>query len=90
MHLFPKCFAFGNILIIVIAVISCSLWWLLPILLYVIALFTESFVKNRSLHVAYLSVVCSYIQMFCYGFGFVEEMINRKASKQSAEELYRP
>ena len=89
MHLFPTCFALGNILLILISIITLSWLWILPLIVYIIALFVESLCRNRSVKVALLSIVCSYIQMFGYGLGFIEELITGKASKQSAEQLYR-
>ena len=89
MHLFPSCFTLGNILLLLIALFTQSLYWLLPIGIYVIAIFCESLIKNRSIKVALLSVLTSYIQLFGYGLGFLQEAITGKASKQSAELLYR-
>ena len=89
MHLFPSCFTLGNILLLLIALFTQSLYWLLPIGIYVIAIFCESLIKNRSIKVALLSVLTSYIQLFGYGLGFLQEAITGKAFKQSAELLYR-
>ncbi len=89
MHLFPTVFALGNILLILIMFVTHSWIWMLPIILYVMALFCESLYFNKKINVALLSIVCVYVQMFGYGYGFLQELILRKASKQSAEKLYR-
>ena len=49
-------------------------WWvlpLLPILLYILLVFIDSSVKNKSLVIGYLSVKSSFVQLFGYGFGFL-------------------
>lgn len=89
MHLFPSCFAVGNIGLVILSMIFYSLWFLLPIALYVLMIFIESLIKNKSLKVALLSIVTSYAQLCGYGFGYIEEFITREASKKSAETLYR-
>lgn len=89
MHLFPSCFAVGNIVLFALAVVTCSFWWLFPIVLYVLMIFLESLIKNKSIKVALLSICTSYAQLCGYGFGYIEEFITRKASKKSAEMLYR-
>ena len=88
MHLFPSCFAVGNLGLLVLA-IFCGWYWLLPIGLYVSMIFIESLIKNKSIKVALLSICTSYAQLCGYGFGYIEEFIIRKASKKSAETLYR-
>lgn len=88
MHLFPSCFAVGNLGLLVLA-IFCGWYWLLPIVLYVSMIFIESLIKNKSIKVALLSICTSYAQLCGYGFGYIEEFITRKASKKSAETLYR-
>ena len=88
-HLFPACFAIGNVLLVLMSIIMCQWLWLLPIVLYVAAIFVESYVRNRRWRVAFLSVATSYIQMFGYGIGFMDEMITHRATDMAAERLYR-
>jgi glycosyltransferase involved in cell wall biosynthesis len=87
-HLMPAAFMVGHILLLLFALIFRSLWVLLPIVLYCLAVFTESSIKNRNIKVAVLSIAASYTQLFGYGAGFVEEIINHKAEKSTQEELY--
>lgn len=88
-HLLPSCFVMGNIVLIVLSIIFKSLWFLLPILIYILELFTESFIKNRKISIAFLSIVTSYIQLFGYGLGFLGEIITRKATRSTQEQLYK-
>lgn len=87
-HLFPTCFVLGHLLLFVLAIVHTP-WWLLPVGLYILALFADSLRCNRNFQVALLSPLTAYIQLCGYGLGFLEESITRKASKQAAEKLYR-
>lgn len=87
-HLLPSAFLIGNILLILLALLWR--WWcVLPLVAYIIMLFTESLIKNRSARVAFLSIATAYAQLVGYGSGFIAEMITRRASKAAAETLYR-
>ena len=88
-HLLPTAFALGNLLLVLLALVSRSAWWLLPIGIYVICIFAESLIKNKSLDVAFKSIAAAYVQLFGYGFGFISELLTHKASRATQEELYR-
>lgn len=88
-HLLPTAFALGNLLLVLLALVFRSAWWLLPIGFYVICIFAESLIKNKSLDVAFKSIAAAYVQLFGYGFGFISELLTHKASKATQEELYR-
>ncbi len=100
-YLLPTCFFLGNAFLLLMALISllglaccdCALgawWWiwLLPIALYVCAIFLESLIKNKKIKIAILSILTSYIQLCGYGIGFIDEWITRRASKKSMEAVY--
>lgn len=89
MHLFPSCFVIGNIALVALSIVFRSWWWILPIIVYVTAIFVESLLKNRRLNVALLSIATSYAQLCGYGFGYIEEFVTRRAARKSAETLYR-
>lgn len=101
-HLMPAAFVIGNIGLVLLAigllVVSCqysvfSPYWSLPILapivLYIIGIFCESLIKNKSVKIALLSIVAAYMQLFGYGIGFLGECITHKARKAKQEELYK-
>lgn len=49
-------------------------WWvlpLLPILLFILLVFTDSSIRNKSMVIGYLSIKSSFVQLFGYGFGFL-------------------
>ena len=86
-HLLPAAFVLGNIALVLLA--FWSPWFLLPIGIYILGLFIESLVKNKSVKIALLSIVAAYIQLFGYGTGFLGECITHKARKAKQEELYK-
>lgn len=45
---------------------------LLPLLLYSTLLLVDSSIKNRSLHVGFLSIPAAFVQLMGYGFGFLK------------------
>ena len=60
-------------------------WWtlpLIPILLYILLVFVDSSIKNRSLVIGYLSVKSSFVQLFGYGFGFLTAWWKRCVLRQ--------
>ena len=94
-HMLPACFGIGNIFLVLGAIISLicrwTYWWiwLLPIAVYVLAIFVESYIRNKKLEIALMSIAACYSQLFGYGTGFINEFITRKASKKNQEELYK-
>jgi GT2 family glycosyltransferase len=89
LHLLPACFALGNILLVLASIIFCCIWFVLPILIYIVTIFIDSFIKNKKTTISLLSILTSYIQLFGYGLGFLDEMITRRVSKKTAETMYR-
>ena len=94
-HLMPAAFVIGNITLVLAALVlsafslRLSALCLAPIVLYVLGIFCESLVKNRSLKIALLSIATAYMQLFGYGTGFLGECITHKARKKKQEELYK-
>lgn len=101
-HLLPAAFVLGNsalvlaaiaLLVISLVTKAFSPWWALlclaPIALYVLGIFTESLIKNKSLKIAFLSIATAYMQLFGYGTGFLGECLTHKARKAKQEELYK-
>ena len=49
-------------------------WWvlpLLPVVLYILLVFLDSSIRNKSAVIGYLSIKSSFVQLFGYGFGFL-------------------
>ena len=88
-HLMPACFVLGNIFLILMALVFRNPIWLLPLGLYVICLFLESLLKNRSLKIALLSIAASYVQLFGYGLGFLDELLAHRTIGKGQEEIFK-
>jgi glycosyltransferase involved in cell wall biosynthesis len=72
-HCLPALFLLGCIFLII-----CSFWrwWaILPIVVYALSLWLSALASTKSLKIACLSVVTSFIQLFCYGYGFIRAYI---------------
>ena len=61
-------------------------WWtlpLLPIILYILLVFIDSTIRNRSAVIGYLSIKSSFVQLFGYGFGFLTAWWKRCVLRKS-------
>jgi len=83
-HFFPAIFTLGlgftllmNVLYPPIAYI-CNFF----ILLYFGMIFLHSLVVNKTIKVAYLSVIAAFIQLTAYGLGFIQDLVKRVVLKQ--------
>ncbi|MGB4776203.1 MAG: glycosyltransferase [Daejeonella sp.] len=47
------------------------------IALYILLLFFHSWIKNRSIKVAFLSVIAAFVQLSAYGMGFIQDFWKR-------------
>lgn len=83
-HLMPVFFVLGHVLLLLFALRNP--WWLLFIAAYVLLLFTDSWIKNKRLKIALMSVVTAYTQLFGYGIGFLDESMTKRASRKIKEQ----
>ena len=85
-HLLPAAFVVGNLLLVLLAIFHSWLW-LLPIAIYALMVFFDSWRKNKSLKVALLSIPAAYCQLFGYGTGFLQafgkEIFAKKSQTQT-------
>lgn len=70
-HTFPALFVLGCVALVVLAVF-CSPWWLLPLGVWLVAIFVAALVQSRCLAVAVKAVPASCIQLWGYGLGFIK------------------
>lgn len=101
-HLLPMVFTVGVILLLVAAVSLRllvlnpdsgvpKLAWvvpLLPILLFVLLIFVDSSLRNRSLVIGFLSVEAAFVQLMGYGFGFLKAWWQRCVLKKGEFAAY--
>lgn len=70
-HTLPALFVLGCVALVALG-IFCSPWWLLPLGVWVVAIFIAALVQSRSLAVAMKAVPASFIQLWGYGLGFIK------------------
>ena len=73
-HCLPAVFVLGCVALVLLAIFWH--WWaILPLALYVVMLWGGALVKTRSLKIASIAVVSSFIQLGAYGFGFIKAFV---------------
>jgi len=89
-HLLPVAFVLGHLFLLVLAIVWTP-FWLIFIAIYMLLLFLDSLRKNGRLHIAFMSVVAAYAQLFGYGLGFLEETLKGHNSRKNKgqETLYK-
>jgi len=83
-HFFPAVFTIGFIITIL-----CDIFYLplgsvgnFILLMFFLLIFFHSWSVNKSLKVAFLSIISSFIQLFAYGLGFIQDLFKRVVFKQ--------
>ena len=77
-HMLPMVFTLGVIFLVALAIVSAftfpTLWWipLCPLLLYMLLIFTDSSIVNKSVKIGALSIMAAYVQLMGYGLGFIK------------------
>ncbi len=81
-HVLPALFLLGSVALVALGVFV-SPWWLLPLGVYLLALFVAALSSTRSLKIALLAVPASLIQLYGYGAGFIKAAVTGR--NQAAE-----
>lgn len=83
-HFFPAVFTCGLITAILINIFYWPLAFVCNflILVYFMLIFFHSWQVNKSLKVAFLSIIAAFIQLTAYGLGFMQDFIKRVVFKQ--------
>ncbi|MDE7403334.1 MAG: glycosyltransferase [Muribaculaceae bacterium] len=69
-HWMPAVFTIGAIALVIA---SCfNIWFLLPLVLYIVALWIGALIAERNLKIACLAVAASMVQLLGYGTGFIK------------------
>jgi glycosyltransferase involved in cell wall biosynthesis len=85
-HLLPALFVVGGIVIMLLAIFISPRWLLFPII-YLCLLFFDSLVKTKSLRIAGLSLITSFIQIVGYGVGFIQSFVRKIIFRRGLEDL---
>jgi len=83
-HFFPAVFTSGFIAVLLLNIVYPPLAFFgnLFLLVYFMLIFFHSLWINRSLKVAFLSIISSFIQLTAYGLGFIQDFFKRLVLKQ--------
>lgn len=84
---FPSLFILG-LLFSVIAFLLGFKWFLVFYAIYFIAIFLDSLLKNKSLLVAFASIVATFIQFLGYGLGFLRSFFRVSVLNQPIEKAF--
>ena len=83
-HFFPAFFTLGVIFTLLLNFVYPPLAYICNtiFLVYFGMLFFHSWSVNKSIKVAYLSVIAAFIQLTAYGLGFIQDFVKRVVLKQ--------
>lgn len=73
-HTLPALFVAGCVALVLLG-IFCSPWWLLPLGVWLVAIFIAALVQSGSVAVALRAVPASCIQLWGYGMGFIRAYV---------------
>lgn len=76
-YFLPTVFFLGSIILILLAVILSPIF-LIPLALVALLVFIESLLKSKNISIAITAVVAAFIQLYCYGFGFLKSFFKIK------------
>jgi glycosyltransferase involved in cell wall biosynthesis len=84
-HFFPAVFTLGILFTLIANVVSWPIAKLCNyfLVLLVLLIFFHAWWKNKSLKVAFLSVIASFTQLIAYGLGFMQDFWKRVVLKRS-------
>lgn len=84
-HFFPALFTLGIGLVVLLNIFGSAFAWMgnIFLLVYFMLIFFHSLFLNKSLKVAFLSIISSFIQLTAYGLGFIQDFIKRIVLKQT-------
>jgi len=80
-HILPSIFTLGVLLLCILSLYK--LYTLLPIILYILLVFIDSVLKNRSLKIGLLSIFATFCQLIGYGSGFLLAVFRRLILKRN-------
>jgi len=84
-HFFPAAFLIYCVIMVLSLFFLQDLFELMADFLcfYILAIFIDSSIKNKSIYIGFLSIVTTFIQLFGYGWGFLKNFWSRIVMKDS-------
>lgn len=87
-HLLPACFVLGSVAMIIGSFFH---WWLiLPLAIYLLAVWTVALFVTRNLKISLLAILTSIVQLGGYGIGFMQAFVRKvifRRGRNEAEEI---
>ena len=83
-HFFPAVFTIGFVFTLLLNVLYPPLAYICNagLLIFFLLIFFHSWAVNKSIKVAFLSIIASFIQLAAYGLGFIQDFIKRIVFKK--------
>ena len=73
-HCLPAAFVLGSVAMILLSI--CWKWWaILPLVVYLLAIWITAIISTRSLKIGTLAILTSIIQLGAYGCGFIKAYV---------------
>jgi hypothetical protein len=84
-HFFPAIFTLGIFFTLIANILHWSIAQLcnFAYALFVLLIFFHSWWRNKSVKVAFLSIIAAFTQLIAYGFGFMQDFWKRVVLKRS-------
>ncbi|WP_114937950.1 glycosyltransferase [Mucilaginibacter endophyticus] len=84
-HFFPAAFTIGVILTIILNLLGSTLAAIgnFILLIFTLLIFFHAWWKNKSVKIAFLSIVAAFTQLIAYGLGFIQDFWKRKVLSRS-------
>jgi glycosyltransferase involved in cell wall biosynthesis len=86
-HFLPATFLLSTIFLLIMSLLS--LYFLIPLGIFIVVIFFDSLRLNKNLHVAFLSIMASFIQLTAYGMGFIKSFYKRLILGQDEFHAYK-
>ncbi|MDR1339914.1 MAG: glycosyltransferase [Prevotellaceae bacterium] len=84
-HVLPSIFTLGSVVLLILSFFSIC--FLIPIVFFTLLLFIDSLARNKSIHIALLSVIACYIQLYAYGWGFIKSFTEKIIFREGLEDI---
>lgn len=83
----PTIFLVGSIGLIICSILFHYLF-ISPLILFLLLIFTDSFIKTKSLKTALYAIIAGFFQLFAYGTGFLSAIWHKSILRMDEFELF--
>ncbi len=86
-YFLPGLFLVGTLMLLILS-FTVSLYFLTPIGLLIMLIFTDALIKTKRIKIAFLSILASFIQLTAYGFGFLKGWWNLLVLRRDERKVF--